>query len=215
MTIKTRNVVVIIMILGSVNILFSQWSVGIQGGFNSSKNNVKNRISGANVSYKTGFILGGIVNYRLNKMFSIQAEPRYNVKGEAIQNQLDSINNDHKIHLHFLELPLFVITEYPIEKFSPFLVTGFSIGYLVKANSESRIGFDERKIDIKEDFSEIDFAIEIGVGLKYLVKPSINLITSARYSNGLVDISDFDSVENNGSVKTRGLHLLVGVVYNL
>ena len=61
--------------------LNAQVQIGIKGGLNITRNTVANQYVQPNISNKTGFTVGAIVNYSISSIFSIQSELVYNQRG--------------------------------------------------------------------------------------------------------------------------------------
>lgn len=207
---KLKIVLIILFSPLFVNSLTAQISIGIQGGLNSAILNLSNKAPEAKLSYNNGFVIGTIINYEINKTFSLQSEPRYIQKGERAQLDLGNIKIDTKIYYDYLELPIYFVTEFTESQFRPFALAGINLGYLLKVKAESIFNGKEETFDITDDYKKLDIAIDLGMGLKYEVTASTCLLLNARYSYGIYDISKME-----GSVNTRGIQILLGLLYKL
>ncbi len=207
---KCKIVLLILFSTLFTNSLTAQISIGIQGGLNSAILNLSNKAPEATLSYNNGFVFGTIINYEINKIFSLQSEPRYIQKGERAQLDLSNFKTDTKIYYDYLELPIYFVTEFTESQFRPFVLAGINMGYLLKVKAESIYNGKEETFEITDDFKKIDIAIELGAGVKYELTASTSLLLNARYSHGIYDISKME-----GSVNTRGIQLLLGLLYKL
>jgi len=207
---RVKIIITIMMVLISSLTVNAQFSIGIQGGLNSGRLDADNLVDGAKVSYKNGLTIGGIVNYQITDMFSLQTEPRYIQKGERVEYSVGSFDADNKIYFNYMELPIYLITEFDVSEFSPMLIGGVNLGYLLNTDVETNINGEEENFDITDDYNNIDLSIEFGVGLKYKMNNVTNLLLNVRYSHGIYDISKMD-----GLVITRGIQLLLGILYKL
>lgn len=207
---KSKIILLILFATLFTNSLTAQVSIGIQGGLNSAILNLSNKAPEATLSYNSGFVFGTIINYEINKIFSLQSEFRYIQKGERAQLDLGSIKTDTKIYYDYLELPIYFVTEFTESQFRPFALAGINMGYLLKVKAESLYNGKAETFEITDDFKNIDIAIDLGAGLKYELTSSTSLLLNARYSYGIYDIS-----KNEGSVNTRGIQLLFGLLYKL
>ncbi len=209
---RTKCKIVLLILISALfaNSLTAQISIGIQGGLNSAILNVSNTAPEATFSYNNGFVFGTIINYEINNLFSMQSEPRYIQKGERTQLDLGNIKTDTKLYYNYLELPIYFVTEFTKSRFRPFALAGINLGYLLKVQAESIFNGKEENFDLTEDYKKLDVAIDLGVGLKYEATASTSFLLNARYSYGIYDIS-----KNEGSVNTRGIQLLLGLLYKL
>lgn len=207
---RSRIVLLILFSTLFANSLSAQISIGIQGGLNSAILNLSNKAPEATLSYNNGFVFGTIINYKINKIFSLQSEPRYIQKGERAKLDLGNIKTDSKIHYNYLELPIYCVTEFTESQLIPFALAGINLGYLLNVKAESIFMGKEGTYDVTDDYKMLDIAVDFGVGLKYKVTVSTSLLLNARYSYGIYDIS-----KSEGSVNTRGIQLLLGLLYKL
>jgi hypothetical protein len=143
-------------------------------------------------------------------MFSVQSEPRYIQKGERVKIDYPFFKTDSKIYFDYIEIPIYFVTEFTGTQFRPFALGGINVGYLINAKAESIINGEENTFDIKSDYKKLDIAVDLGIGLKYKISPVTCLLLSTRYSYGIYDFSKRD-----GSVNTRGIQILFGILYEL
>ena len=210
MYLKSKIIFVTFFFASSTNILQAQLSIGAQGGLNSALLVLSNKAPEAKLSFNNGFVFGTIFNYELNKSFSLQSEPRFIQKGERAQLHLGSINTDTKLYYNYLELPIYLVTTLAESQFEPFLLGGVNVGYLVKVKAESVFNGKEETFDLTDDFKKMDITFDVGAGLKYNIDQSTSLLMNVRYSYGIYNIS-----KTEGSVNTRGIQFLLGMLFDL
>lgn len=205
---KLKVVLLIIVFTLLTEVSIAQLSVGIQGGWNSAIFNIKYKAEDVTLSYRTGFVIGAVVNYKLNNILSFQLEPRYIQKGEKTEFADLAWKND--ILNEYLELPLLFEVQYPDYSIKPFVLAGINYGVLLNNKVISVLDGNESTFNTKTDYNKTDFALDLGGGVKYELLPGINLVLSGRYSIGISDITKL-----GGSVNTRGVQALAGVLYSL
>ncbi len=210
MYLKSKIIFVTFFFASSTNILQAQLSTGAQGGLNSALLVLSNKAPEAVLSYNNGFVLGTIINYKLNDYLSIQFEPRFIQKGGRTRLDLGNIKTDSKLFYNYLEIPIYVVTELTESRLEPFVLGGLNIGYLLKVKAESIFNGKEETFDLTDDFKKMDIALEVGAGLKYKIDPSASLLINVRYSYGIYNIS-----KTEGSVNTRGIQFLLGMLFDL
>lgn len=155
-------------------------SPGVRGGLNfSTLTNIEDN------NTKTDFYLGGLVNIKFNKYFSLQPELSYSRQGDKGREYFDNGN------YRYVNYELNYITVGAVAKFN-FNGSGFHI--LAGPSLDFKI--DDNYINSNpEDF---DLAIVGGVGYSL---PN-GLTFEARIKQGLIDIYGYDGIyddNNNGN----------------
>ena len=139
---------------------------------------------------KVGFAAGVFVEIPLTDIFSFQPELLFVQKGGSDSGDFfedddffdDGGNGDSEsLTFNYLDLPLLARANIPFERdFSPYVVAGPSIGYLLSASASS--GDDE---DIDEFYKSFNFGFILGAGVEFG-----NLSVDLRYDIGLTNIFD-------------------------
>lgn len=155
-------------------------SPGVRGGLNfSTLTNIEDN------NAKTDFYLGGLVNIKFNKYFSLQPELSYSRQGDEGREYFD--NGSYR----YVNYELNYITVGAVAKFN-FNGSGFH----VLAGPSLDFKIDDNYINSNpEDF---DLAIVGGVGYSL---PN-GLTFEARIKQGLIDIYGYDGIyddNNNGN----------------
>lgn len=171
-------------------------SPGVRGGLNfSTLTNIEDN------NTKTDFYLGGLVNIKFNKYFSLQPELTYSRQGDKGREYFDNGN------YRYVNYELNYITVGAVAKFN-FNGSGFHI--LAGPSLDFKI--DDNYINSNpEDF---DLAIVGGVGYSL---PN-GLTFEARIKQGLIDIYGYDGIyddNNNGNYDEVILNqvLQIGISY--
>lgn len=171
-------------------------SPGVRGGLNfSTLTNIEDN------NTKTDFYLGGLVNIKFNKYFSLQPELSYSRQGDKGREYFDNGN------YRYVNYELNYITVGAVAKFN-FNGSGFHI--LAGPSLDFKI--DDNYINSNpEDF---DLAIVGGVGYSL---PN-GLTFEARIKQGLIDIYGYDGIyddNNNGNYDEVILNqvLQIGISY--
>ena len=134
-----------------------------------------------NVSSKTNFHVGFFMEINAAKDFKIQPELLFSVYGFKLDGEDDTYN----IRLNYVILP--VMAKYFVsETFS--LDAGPQVGLLVTAKNGTG-----SLADVKSDFYDRDFGINVGASLAISEKVS----ASARYYFGLTDVTAADTKNFN------------------
>lgn len=183
--------------------LSAQISMGLQGGVNIPQTEVYNEIVQPKISSINSFTFGAIINYKINSIISLQSELRY-LKSGYEQN----MGGTEKVteYFNYLEIPIYAVAELPNSLISPFALAGINMGYLLKATQKYYFHND----DFTEFFNKTNFSIDVGLGIKHSFYKNICVQLSGRYSYGIYNIE-----KELGSRKTRGMQILLGVLYDI
>ena len=205
---KNKYFVFIIILLSISTVrLKAQIHLGIQGGLNISSNYYSKEYMRPFVLDKNGFTIGAIINYEMNRIFSLQAEPRYIQRGKKINYLPDFILINS---LDYLEMPVLVVAELPDCNLKPILLLGINVGYLLKATEDYENGFTNPTNNVIDDYKKMNFTLEGGIGFKYYLDNNISLILSGQYSYGIYNIK-----KNLSPQRIRGIQVLISTLYNL
>ncbi len=199
--------------------LWAQYQVGVIGGVNLANihsDEMKDNL-GMDLQNRTLFGAGAMFDAGLSEHFALRFEPMFLRKGaetKATENDVETIS---RLKMDYLELPLMARFSLGSEmsKAKPFLLAGPSVGFLLRAKSESEFADITTEADIKDELKNLDYGINFGGGLT-LKAGNANLFVEGRYNLGLADVDD--SANDNGvdvHVKNRGLELFAGIALPL
>ena len=162
-----------------------------------------------NFSTKLGFVAGAYFNYQFNKLFAVQPEVYYTMKGAELTDQY----NDLTLSLGYVEIPILLQFIIPINESSlkPYLVAGPEIGFNLSAITEYRENGQTTKVDNKDNVESTEFGLVFGAGVCLpLGKNEIGL--DIRYNLGLSDIS---KSETSGTLKSTVINFNVYYGFSL
>lgn len=203
----------------------AQPRLGVIGGLNIADVKADFDDAEMDVSNKTVFGVGGVVDLRLNKNFSLYAQPMYLQKG-ALVTQLDT-KLDFPFKFAFWELPVFLKAEFG-NSVRPYLMAGPTVGYLLSADTEVEYSGLTFKGDLKEVTEKIDFGLGFGAGLRYPLS-AISIFVEGRYTLGLVNMQKGGTFTMSAgpiteeitwdkevdAYKNRGIQIMAGVAFAL
>ena len=192
---------------------------GVKGGYNLS--NLSTDLSG--MKDKSGFHIGGLLEYKISDKFSIQPELLYSVEGGKYSFSYSESNEDgdfvfkakENVTLGFINLPV-TAKYYLKDRFS--IEAGIQLGYLVSAKSDydffmdldGDITSDSGEQNIKDDVKSFNTSLNFGLGYELKNK----MFFQARYNLGLTNLDKSeDSMEDEdylGKIKSKGFLFSVG-----
>ena len=156
------------------------------------------------LSYKTGFIGGLILNYAFSETFSLQPEFLYTMKGVKgnLYDYDELISLDVTASFDYFELPLLAVYTFPRETgLKPRVYAGPSFAY----NLSSELEFTALMLSADVDFSSLtqvtDFGVVAGAGFDYPLGKGM-LTFDARFQRGFTNVIMTGDFLINGSTQT-------------
>jgi hypothetical protein len=190
------------VVLVGVFILFmtlpasAQLNVGVLGGLNVATLSV-DPDDGLDISNRTGFGFGGVVDISLGEMLVLHLEPMFLQKGAEIDNV--------KVKASFIDVPVLIKYAFGSGQAKPYVMAGPNIGFLLSAKAD-----DE---DIDEVLKSLDFGVDFGAGVSFPMGNN-SLFVEGRYALGLSNLND-DPDFPDGKIKTRGIQIFAGITFPL
>ena len=151
------------------------------------------------------FGVGGIMLYPLSELLDVQVELMYLQRGAKL-DEIEGMNLDRDWKYAYLSVPVLGRYNFGSGDAYTYAVAGPEFGFLLSAKSEIS-GVEE---DIKDIIKSIDFGISLGAGVSTNMG-STPVFGEIRYSLGLSNLND--DPDDDFSVKSRGIHLFVGMMF--
>jgi hypothetical protein len=158
-------------------------------------------LDGQSLDSKTGFTGGLFFMYQFSKMFAIQPEAYYTMKGATYSEN----GVDLTITLDYIEVPLLFKLIIPIEgsNLRPAIFAGPSIGFNMTAKSKVEYGGESEEDDFKDETESTEFSLAFGGGLGYMIGKN-ELGIDVRYILGL---NTFDKSSDPWDLKNNVLSI--------
>lgn len=178
-------------------------------------------------SNRTGFLIGGSLEFSVSGPISIQVEPMYIQKGVILEGSNVQVQTDQQIvtvpsykqtsKVAFIEIPILVKIKLIPIGVKPYLIGGPFIGFNLSATQllEAQ-GFESQDLDVKDNTSSTDFGVLIGGGIEFPVAPLVSVLIDGRYSLGLTDLDkSADQPGVDSKAKSRGIQIVAGIMVGL
>lgn len=209
----------ILPILLAANVLFGQISLGLKGGITHSWLQYTEGTYDETADLTTwGANTAVTFNYRLSRLFSLQAEPGWTQRGsKCFPGYVLPIGVDATFTGNYVELPLMAQINLPVcGRLHVFAAAGPSVSWLASAKlTRSGYGFGDadkevQRIDFKTDtqYERLDYGATGLAGLGLRVGPGV-LQLDTRYYLGMKDVNKFFHS------RSRNLDFRVGYVFTL
>ena len=153
------------------------------------------------LDYLTSFAFGGYFNHGFSKVFSLQPELYYSIKGTSESNIITI-----DVKQGYIDIPVLLKVNFPLEgkSWSPNLYAGPYVAFLMSAKVED--------IDIKDELASTDFGLVVGGGFDFgLSEGKQTLSLDFRYSMGFTKLDEAGEAE----VMNNGFQFLVGFGFSL
>ena len=161
--------------------------LGLKAGVNFT-NLVGDDIEGA--ESKTGFAGGLFFMYQFNKMFAIQPEAYYTMKGATDKETLNGETIEGTLSFDYIEIPILVKLLIPIENspIRPSVFAGPAVGFNTTAKGKVEYMGQSAEQDL-ENVASTEFSLVFGAGLGFPVGNN-ELGFDVRYLLGLTTLDD-------------------------
>ena len=152
---------------------------------------------GTTLDSRTGFNGGIFFMYQFNKMFAIQPEVYYTMKGAS--KKIEGV--DVSVKLDYVEVPLFLKFVIPVEgsNVRPVIFAGPALGFNMSAKVKGESGEGSEEVDVKDYVKSTDFSLIFGGGVGFMVGTN-ELGADVRYSLGL---TSWDNTGADADVKNN------------
>ncbi len=171
-------------------------------------------------SLRTGFAIGGVVDFDLTEMLGLRLEPMYIQKGGTGEDT--SIQEKATLESSMIEIPVFVTLEWG-EETRPYLLAGPTVAVMLASDIEGEISGIPVQADMMDVTERFELGFGVGGGLSHSFE-RVDLFIEGRYvwgisnmmkggdvtltSGSLSTVVDFDKDED--WYKYRGMQILVG-----
>ena len=193
------------IIAAFTSLSLAQMQIGPKAGLNIASiggDDADKILEGRSLDSKTGFAGGLFFMYQFSKMFAIQPEAYYTMKGATYSEG----GADLTISLDYIEVPVLFKLLIPIEgsNLKPSIFAGPSIGFNMTAKSKVEVeGGESQENDFKDETESTEFSLAFGGGLGFMVGKN-ELGIDVRYILGL---NTFDKSSDPWDLKNNVINV--------
>jgi hypothetical protein len=180
--------ILVLIFAAFTSVSFGQgMQLGLKAGVNFA-NVVGDDVDG--VDSKTGFAGGLFFMYQFNKLFAIQPEAYYTMKGATDEEAILGETATLTISLDYIEVPILFKVIIPIENspIRPSVFVGPYVAFNTTAKQKLEYMGESQEADI-EDVASTDFGLVFGAGLGFPVGTN-EVGVDFRYGLGLTSLDD-------------------------
>jgi len=191
----------------------AQISLGVKAGVNIATVSLSDEFSpeGASEKSTVGFLFGGVAQFGLSDMFSIQPEVLYYQKGYVQEFEASAGGFDLTVTWNYLEVPVLLKANFgDSDKLNYYEGIGPSMGYALDATFDD--GTNKEDIDFEQgELSRLDWSLALDAGVN-VPAGSGSLMLNLRYMLGISNIKDSP---DPGDAKHRGIEVSIGDLFPL
>lgn len=134
------------------------------------------------LSPRSTFHVGIEAEYPLTDKWGVQSELLYSRQGDARRGRTtQGVKFDNTTALDYFNIPV-IINYYVAEGL--YVAMGPQLGFLVRAQLEQTVGFDNRRDNVEENYKNADFSAVFGAGYK----TDWGFVVGLRYNLGFTNV---------------------------
>lgn len=204
------KLIIVAIVFGMTTKSYAQ-IFGVKAGLNLSKMMIKggNEIYSDNNGMKSGFHIGGTVEFPISEVFSLESGLQLSTKGFKSNGSILSVEYNEKWNLYYLDIPLtgkafFDVTD-DIKMFGIF---GPYLGIGLSGKTEVTVLSKTENRDVKwgsgedKDFKRLDSGLIFGAGVEFN-----SIQVELAYNLGLANIVAYRT--GNSEAKNRVLEISI------
>ncbi|MBN1756765.1 MAG: PorT family protein [Chitinispirillaceae bacterium] len=170
--------------------------VGIKAGLNLSRPWCPDKSQSAfydTLGMKPGLITGVVIEFRGNSLLSFQPEILFSMKGAFESQASFGIDYTRITSFHYIEFPLLLKVNIPVDRAVPNLYAGPAVGFRVSVGGYNKYGdqrsefSDQYKKILEDNTNPVDFGLAMGGGFEILAGTG-SVVIDFRYTLGFVKI---------------------------
>jgi opacity protein-like surface antigen len=184
MTMKT--IFTLIFIIISTLSFGQDFSFGIKGGYTNTYISNPAFYSSTEFNHRNGFIAGGLINYSLNKNFSVQGEVLYSQKGyyHTGVGLVPNPSGNYLYNYNYIDVPVLFKMKFG-DVVNPFLMTGIAPSFNVSVKQ----GFKDN-LFTNDYVNKFDLGFVISAGADINITDKLAIILEGRATLGLLKVYD-------------------------
>jgi hypothetical protein len=209
-----KLILALIFLILSISYTSAQIRVGVFGGVNSTNFNGDNPPS-ASFTSDYGYNVGASADFYLSEDIAINIQPLYSSQSTTLQYdvryQYDKFDSITVTNTYF-EIPVNV--KIIANNRMAYVTAGLSLA--IPLSSIAKNNRNGNKEDIIERYETYVIHANFGVGIQFFIGRPM-LFVELRYSQSLTNLTQLiiQEVEIKNKLKSNGLHLQTGILFNL
>lgn len=196
--------------------------IGVRGGLGIAGENITPPFSDFTLGTRTGFLLGGQLDYWFAPQWALSVQMLYDQKGATLQSVSNGgvTTETDDLSLGYLEIPVLAKLGFGTSDIRPYLFAGPSLGFLLSANTHQvvtqyGVTASDQTVDETNTFNTVDLSLLFGAGVSYQIAGGPQLMLDAGYALGLVNVEKNINTGSNESIGSRDIRIAAGAMWPL
>jgi opacity protein-like surface antigen len=155
---------------------------------------------------RTRINMGVFFEHAFDSNFVLRPELNFSERGFSMNGQ----NGSADFSANYLEVPAMVKGQLPLGGFTPYVMTGPFVGFLVgKGVTVNTKNGQQSSVNLNNQVNSFNFGWNFGLGSSFAVARGWKLDAGLRYSLGLTNVSSTSA--DGDSVKLSAFQVLAGI----
>lgn len=197
-------------------------AVGVRGGLTVAGEDITPPFSEFTLGTRTGFLLGGQLDYWFAPAWALSVQALYDQKGATLTsgNAASAQTETDELSLGYLEVPILAKVALGSSNFRPYLFAGPSIGFLLSANTHQTVTqygvvTTDQTTDETNTFNTIDASLLFGAGVSYQLTNGPQLMLDAGYALGLLNVEKNANTGTSETIGSRDIRVAAAAMWPL
>ena len=205
----------------------AQISIGVRAGANLANVSFSDTsdLDIGDPKTRVGAILGAVLEMGITEKLAIQVEPSFIQKGWRIKDESQLLGQTIKIDgnytFNYIDVPVLAKLRFNGENTGLYAFAGPTFGYMAsgkykvttevagqKETEEEKLTFDD-----EDGINRFDVGATLGAGFQLNLGGG-RLFFDARYNLGLSNIADEEEVDDDFSIRNKGIGLSIGYLFS-
>ena len=205
----------------------AQISIGVRAGANLANVSFSDTsdLDIGDPKTRVGAILGAVLEMGITEKLAIQVEPSFIQKGWRIKDESQLLGQTIKIDgnytFNYIDVPVLAKLRFNGENTGLYAFAGPTFGYMASGKYKVTSEFAGQKETEEEDIefddedgiNRFDVGATLGAGFQLNLGGG-RLFFDARYNLGLSNIADEEEVDDDFSIRNKGIGLSIGYLFS-
>ncbi len=195
--------------------------IGLRGGLGVA-NEATPAYTNFTVSSRTGFMVGGQLDYWFTPSWAVSVQALYNQKGDFLTGTSpdNGLPETDDFALSYLEVPVLAKVALSTSEVKPYLFAGPSVGFLLSATDHqiqtyNGVTYSDQTADVSTGYNSVDLSLLFGAGISYQLSSGMQIMADAGYALGLINVENTTNTGVNETLESRDIRIAASVMFPL
>jgi opacity protein-like surface antigen len=164
-----------------------------------------------NADSRTRPTFGMFFEHRLMPYLSVRPELNYVQRGFSMTQGTGAAALSSDYAANYLEIPVLAKGQYQIAAFTPYVVTGPFMGFLIGKGTSTEQNGQSNDGSLDNQINSFNFGWNFGAGSSYAITKTMKADLGLRYSMGFTNVVANQQTNSGDSVKLNAFQILAGL----